>query len=91
MAHADKYVGVSEGQTCTKSMQTDVPVSTLSREKLISLIQLGEKSVFEAAKRKQMRSVLRNLVEKTMCDVLATGCRAATEGVKSPSFRSWRT
>lgn len=46
------------------------------------MIQVEVKSAVEGAHQEEMKSVSRNVVEETMCDVLATGYSAATEKMK---------
>lgn len=67
-------------------MRTECSAVTTSTEELRSLIQIEVRSAAENVRREEMKSMSRNFVDETICDVFATGYCAATEGIRKFSF-----
>lgn len=86
MAQKIKLAGICRKRTYNASKSLDSFVITISTEKLRSLIQIKVKSAVDAAQRDEKGSMSRNLVEETICNVLATRPCAANKGFQSSFF-----
>lgn len=62
LAHDDSHAVSSDDQAYTTFKRTVSSVVVISEEELRSLVQIEAKSAVEAAHRKGMRSISRNLV-----------------------------
>lgn len=80
------HAGSSEDQIHSTPATEDFPVVRISREELRSLTKAEVELADKTAQRKEMKSIFRNLVGKTLSDVFTTGYSAVTDGVKNSPF-----
>lgn len=69
IAFDDKHANISKDKTRKTSMRTNSPIIKQNRDWLRSLIQVEVKSDLELVQQEEMKSMSRNLVEVTICDV----------------------
>lgn len=86
MAHEEECAGSSEDQTYETSMKTYYSNISIRNLEKMSLMRVEDKSVVEATQREKVKSVSKNRVEETFCDVFATGYCSTTDGTKNFFF-----
>lgn len=86
IANDEKHTGTNANQTLKMFVRTSSPVATLSEEHVRPLTQLEVKSVLEATKQVEIKSMSRDLREETIRDTSAARYCATAEGVENSTL-----